>query len=190
MWWLLLFLAVACAELTRTPFGLFPSECVHKVASGSHITTVDTKTVVTHNNVLWTVPPCHLTRTEKRQFPQNYNGWSVHFLLFCLCDILGQLTPASKPLFPLLTLSLETSLCPTTHRMTQKFFTSSLDFKTWIGYQKWIPFPMSSISFSPYCRYSQFLINFCVFVVLCGETIYFFSNDVTSILRTLVTIGV
>lgn len=79
MWWLLLFLAVACAELTRTPFGLFPSECVHKVASGSHITTVGTQTVVTHNNVLWTVPPCHLARTEeKRQFPQDYNGWLAY----------------------------------------------------------------------------------------------------------------
>lgn len=75
MWLFVLFIASVFAELTKTPFGVFPADCVHKVPSGSHITTVEENTVVRHNDMLWKVPACDLSGIEKRQFPSNYNGW-------------------------------------------------------------------------------------------------------------------
>lgn len=90
---LALLISAAFAEgFVRTPFGLYPEACVHRVPSGAHITTRDSKTVVIHERLkgLFLVPECDLTTLaeevdeekvtgkEKRQFPPNYDGWLAY----------------------------------------------------------------------------------------------------------------
>jgi hypothetical protein len=71
--------SVTCS-LVRTPFGVYPQECVHKVPSGSRVVTTDEKTVVSHpTGDSWVVPECKVSGSqEKRQFPPNYDGWLAY----------------------------------------------------------------------------------------------------------------
>lgn len=79
---LLLFVTVVTCNLVRTPFGVFPEECVHQVPSGSRIVSTDEKTVVSHEKMgsSWVVPECKALSQmqEKRQFPPNYDGWLAY----------------------------------------------------------------------------------------------------------------
>jgi len=62
----------------RTPFGIFPDECVHKVPSGSFVENVGDFTFVTHDALGGRIrlPPC--STVEKRQFPADYDGWLAY----------------------------------------------------------------------------------------------------------------